>query len=65
MFAAALAAAAAGWGVRLVIEGVSPIVQAVFVLGAYGAVYFGVAALLGLEQSGAIVGRLRGLVRRK
>jgi hypothetical protein len=36
----------------------------VLVLGAYGAVYFGAAAALGLEQAGAVFRRVRGMVGR-
>ena len=65
MFAAALAGAAAGWGVRLLVEGVIPLIQAVLVFGAFGVVYFGMAGLLGLDQSDAIFRRVKGLIRRR
>lgn len=64
MGAAAAAGAAVGWGLRLALPHLGPLPQAVVVLGAYGAVYFGVAAALGLEQSGAIFRRLGRIVRR-
>ncbi|HEX5726068.1 MAG TPA: murein biosynthesis integral membrane protein MurJ [Longimicrobiaceae bacterium] len=64
MFGAALAAAALGWGVRLLVEGTGPFVQAVLVLGVYGVAYFGIGAALGLEQSGAIFRRFRNLAGR-
>jgi putative peptidoglycan lipid II flippase len=65
MAAAALLAAAAGWGVRLLLpDALNPTFRAVFVLGAYGVVYFGAAAAMGLEQSTAVLRRVRGMVGR-
>ena len=64
MLAAALAAAAAGIGVRLVVNGVEPFFQAVLVFGVFGVVYFGMAGALKLEQSDAIFRRVRGLLKR-
>ena len=65
MFAAALAGAAAGWGVRMVMpDGVNPLLSGALVLGIYGAVYFGVAAALGLSQAGAIFRRIKGMLGR-
>lgn len=58
---AALAAAAA-WAVKLAIGPHDPKVTAVPVLGAYGAVYFGMAYLLGVEEC---VSTLRRLARLK
>ena len=64
MFGAAAAAAAAGWGVRLLVEGVSPFIQAALVFSVFGIVYFGVAGALKLEQSDAVFRRVRKLLRR-
>src|SRR5690606_9529699 len=50
MFVAALAAAAAGWGVRLLLPPLHPILVGVSVVAAYGVVYFAMAALLRLEE---------------
>jgi hypothetical protein len=65
MFLAALLAAAAGWGVRLALSSVvpdlHPILRAMLVLGAFGVVYFGVAALLGLREVQGLMTRVRGL----
>jgi putative peptidoglycan lipid II flippase len=65
MFLAALLAAAAGWGVRLALSAVvpdlHPILRAMLVLGAFGVVYFGVAALLGLREVEGLITRVRGL----
>lgn len=57
LWAAAVAAAAAGWLVRLALPALHPIVIAVFVLGAFGAVYLGAAALLGVPQARRILRR--------
>jgi putative peptidoglycan lipid II flippase len=66
MAAAALLATAAGWGVRLLLPpgALHATFVAVLVLGAYGIVYFGAAAAMGLEQSTAVFRRVRGMVRR-
>jgi putative peptidoglycan lipid II flippase len=66
MFAAALAGAAAGWGVRLLLpDGFHPFLGGVLVLGVFGTVYFGVAAALGLSQAGAIFRRIGGMLGRR
>ena len=65
MFAAALAGAGAGWALRLLIpDAVPTFLAGVLVLAAYGAVYFAVAAALGLGQAGAVFRRIRGMVGR-
>lgn len=58
LFAAALVGAAAGWGVKLLVGNQHPIITAGFVLGVYGAVYFGLAAVLGVAEARRLVGRL-------
>lgn len=66
MFGAAIVGAAAGWGVRLLLpDGLMPLIAGVLILGVFGAVYFGVGALLGLEQSGALFRRARGMLGRR
>ncbi|MQA88820.1 MAG: murein biosynthesis integral membrane protein MurJ [Gemmatimonas sp.] len=65
MFAAGLAAACAGWGIRLLVEGLSPILQAAFILTAFGVVYFAVAALLGLAEARTLMSRVAAMARRK
>ena len=57
MLAAALAGAAVGWGIRLLLPPIHPILTAVLVCGGFGGVYLGIAALLGLRE-------VRGLARR-
>lgn len=64
MFAAALAGAAGGWGVRLLVSGLHPIPRAVLVLGVFGVLYFGVAAALGLGEAGAVWGRIGRVAKR-
>lgn len=64
MFAAALAAAAAGWGVRLLLPPVHPVLTGLAVVGVYGLVYFSVAAALGLEEIRGVLTRLRRLTGR-
>jgi putative peptidoglycan lipid II flippase len=66
MFGAALAGAAAGWGVRMLLpEQVHIFLRGVLVLGMFGAVYFGVAAALGLSQAGALFRRIKGKFGRR
>jgi putative peptidoglycan lipid II flippase len=55
--AAALAAAAA-WGVRILVGPRSSILLAVLTLIPYGAVYFGVTAALGVPEVRRVLGRL-------
>jgi len=65
MFASAAAGAAAGWGVRLLLpDDLDPFLQALAVFSVYGAVYFGMAGALGLEQSDAIFRRVRAMMKR-
>ena len=64
MFAAALAGAAAGWAVRFVIPEIHPVLRAIPIVGAFGLVYFGVAAALGLAEARGMVGRIGRLVGR-
>jgi hypothetical protein len=58
MLAAGLAAAGAGWFVRLVLPEVHPIATAAFVLGAFGATYFAAAHALGLSEATTVLSRL-------
>ncbi|HEU4561792.1 MAG TPA: murein biosynthesis integral membrane protein MurJ [Longimicrobium sp.] len=66
MFAAALAGAALGWGVRLLLPDTLPtLITGVLVLGVYGVTYFAVAGALGLSQAGAIFRRVKGMLGRR
>jgi putative peptidoglycan lipid II flippase len=64
LWAAALAAAAIGWGIKLVVGVDRPILTAILVLGPYGVSYFALASLFGLPEAGRIVGRFTRLLRR-
>jgi putative peptidoglycan lipid II flippase len=61
LWVGALAAAAAGWVVRLAVEGQHPLVVALFSLSMYGAAYLAVTVALGVPQARRIIGRLGGL----
>jgi putative peptidoglycan lipid II flippase len=60
LWLAAALAAAAGWGIRPLAPVHRPIVLAIFVLGAFGLVYLGAAAALGVPQARALTRRLTG-----
>jgi putative peptidoglycan lipid II flippase len=64
MLGAALAAAAAGHGVRLALPELHPLPAALFVAAGYGVVYFGVARLLGLPEARALVDSVTRRTRR-
>src|SRR5690606_1356431 len=64
MFVAALAAAAAGWGAKLIVLDVHPVVTGIVVVASYGIVYFAVAGLLRLEEVQGLATRLRRMLRR-
>lgn len=64
MFAAALVAAGAAWGLRLLVDDLHPFPQAALVFSLFGLVYFLVASALGLAEARAVVSRARGVVRR-
>jgi putative peptidoglycan lipid II flippase len=58
LWAAAAAAAAVGVGVLMTLPLHRPVIQAIFVVGPYGVVYYGAAAALGVPQARALLGRL-------
>ncbi|MBB4638644.1 murein biosynthesis integral membrane protein MurJ [Longimicrobium terrae] len=64
MVAAAVLAAAGGWALKLAFPDLGPFPRAVVVCGAYGFLYFAIAAALGLEQAGAVFRRLRRMIGR-
>jgi putative peptidoglycan lipid II flippase len=64
MFVAALVAAAAGWGVRLLLPALHPTLEGVAVFSVYGLVYFAVAAMLRLEEIQGVATRLRRMTGR-
>jgi putative peptidoglycan lipid II flippase len=59
LWIAAIAAAAAGWAVRIIIGHRNPILAAALILPPYGAVYFGLTAALRIEEARALLARLR------
>jgi len=59
LWAAAVAAAATGWAVKLAIGHVHPVLAAALILGPYGAVYFGITAAFGFEEARGVLSRLR------
>ena len=62
LWTSAALAAAAGWGVKVALGGRHPVVFGVAILGTYGAVYFGAAYLLGVEEC---TGALRRVLKRR
>ena len=62
LWTSAAIAAAAAWAVNLSIHGGWPVLRAVPVLGAYGAIYFGMAYLFGIEECTTA---LRRVLRRR
>jgi putative peptidoglycan lipid II flippase len=59
LWGAGLAAAGLAWGVRLALPAAHPILAALAVLSAYGAVYFLVTDRLGIPEARAVMRRLR------
>lgn len=59
LFGAALIGAGAAWGVSLLLGGADALLRGAAALGAYGAVYFPVAAALGVPEAGAVLQRVR------
>ena len=57
LWLSAAAAAAAAWGVKVLVGPRSAILLALLVIIPYGLVYFGVTAALGIPEVGALVGR--------
>jgi putative peptidoglycan lipid II flippase len=65
LWAAAGASVAAGWGLKLLLGDVHPIILAALVLTPYGLLYFALTSLWGLAESRAVVGRLTRLLGRR
>jgi putative peptidoglycan lipid II flippase len=59
LWIASIAAAAAGWAVKLAIGHPNPILAAALILAPYGLVYFGVAAAFRVEEVRSLLRRLR------
>ena len=60
LLTSAMLGAAAGWGVRLALPPLHPVAEAVPVLGAYGLVFLGAAALFGVAETKTALGAFRG-----
>jgi putative peptidoglycan lipid II flippase len=63
LWTGALAGAALGWGIKLVLPHLHPIVTAGLVLVPYGLLYFGVTAAFGVEESVANLRRGLRIIR--
>jgi putative peptidoglycan lipid II flippase len=63
LWAAALAAGAVGFGVKLASAGTHRIVLAGLALGAFGIVYFALTRVVGIPESAAVLRRVRGARR--
>lgn len=64
LWAGAFAGAVAGWGIKIVLPDLHPIIIAGFVLVPYGLIYFGVTALMKIGEARAVVGRVIRIVKR-
>jgi putative peptidoglycan lipid II flippase len=64
LWGAAIAAAAIGWAIKLVVGTNRPILTALAVLGPYGVSYFLLTSMFGLPEAKRIVGRLTRLLQR-
>jgi putative peptidoglycan lipid II flippase len=63
LWAAAAAAAAVAWAIKLVVPVAHPIVAAVAILGPYGLIFFAVSFALGVPEASATIGRLGAFSR--
>ena len=65
LWAGAFAGAIVGWGIKLVLPSLHPIVVAGLVLVPYGLIYFGITALLKIGEAKAVVNRLTRILKRR
>lgn len=65
MFGAAIIAGAAGYGVKLVLGPMHPIIVAALVLGTFGILYLGIARVMGLSEAQVVIGAVMRRVRRR
>jgi putative peptidoglycan lipid II flippase len=65
LWAGAFAGAVVGWGIKIVLPSVHPIIVAGLVLVPYGLIYFGVTALLKIGEAKAVVNRLTRILKRR
>lgn len=64
LWVAALASAAVGWGLKLLLGAVHPIILAALVLAPYGLLYFAATSLWGLPEARSVVGRFTRVLGR-
>ena len=57
--------AAAGWGLKILLGGLHPIILAALVLTPYGLLYFALTSLWGLPEARAVVGRFTRVLGRR
>jgi putative peptidoglycan lipid II flippase len=65
LWVAAVASAAAGWGLKLLLGAVHPIFLAALVLTPYGLLYFALTSLWGLPEARTVVGRFTRILGRR
>jgi putative peptidoglycan lipid II flippase len=65
LWVAAVASAVVGWGLKLLLGAVHPIILAALVLTPYGLLYFAVTSLWGMPESRAVVGRFTKVLGRR
>lgn len=64
LWIAAIIAGAVGWGIKLLVAGLHPVLMAALVLGPYGICYITVTSLFSIEEATALTGRVRKLIRK-
>ncbi len=64
LWVAAVASAAVGWGLKLLLSAFHPIILAALVLTPYGLLYFAITSLWGLAEARAVVGRFTRILGR-
>ena len=65
LWAAALAGAFVGWGIKIILPALHPIIIAGFVLVPYGLIYFAITALMRVGESKTVVVRIVRVLKRK
>jgi putative peptidoglycan lipid II flippase len=65
LWAAALAGAVVGWGIKIILPALHPIIIAGFVLVPYGLIYFAITALMRVGESKTVAVRIVKVLKRK
>jgi hypothetical protein len=65
LWGAAIAAAAAGWGVKLLLQALDARLVAVAALAVFGLLYLALTATLGVGEARGLAGRLTRRLRRR